>query len=222
MEIAPFTKARCPDLARFLDDCCETPLSFESEFPIMQSAANHIHLWALEYWADHHDWIDQAYRTKFAESILARWRSRLKGYQPYQTQGFRLYLYEDMAPTVSVVAETERGCPYGGALTFVPRVADVMARYDQQSWAQNFSQTGSINPEHVLAAIRRHNGSIGKPTAQTLGLQVGVLRKVIEWYDLTEEVNNLRKHFGRRPAQFRSEEIPPAFHIWEEKLPAGY
>lgn len=188
----------------------------------MHSADNHIHLWALEYWADHHGWIDTAYRVWFAEEILSAWRARLKGMRPYQERGYRLYLYADLAPTLSVVAETEHGCPYGLAESFEPDLAAVMRRYDGQSWASHFGDASAEpTPEKVLKAVERHAGSISKPTAQALGMQVGHLRRFIEWFDLGDEVNRLRKRFKRRPAQFRQEVAAPLV-IWEQILPAGY
>lgn len=217
-----FTHARCPKLARFLTACCETPLRFEGDHPLMHSADNHIHLWALEYWADHHAWIDTAYRVRFAEAIFNRWRARLKGMRPYQERGYRLYLYADLAPTVSVVAETDAGCPYGLAEEFAPDMALVMGRYEGQSWAAHFSDADSgPTPEAVLKAVERQHGSISKPTAQALGMQVGHLRRFIEWFELGDEVNALRKRFKRRPAQFRDYVAAPLV-IWEERLPAGY
>ena len=196
-------------------------MRFEGGHPLMHSADNHIHLWALEYWADHHAWIDTSYRVRFAQAIFDRWRARLKGMRPYQERGYRLYLYAGLAPTVSVVAETDTGCPYGLAEEFVPDLASVMRPYEGQSWAAHFSEDGSLEPESVVKAVERHAGSIGKPTAQALGMQVGHLRRYIEWCELADEVNAIRKRYKRRPAQFR-EEVAAPLVIWEERLPAGY
>ena len=222
MDLLNFTQARCPELSAFLENCGEAPLRFEGDHPLMHSADNHIHLWALEYWADHHAWIDTAYRVRFAAAILDRWRARLKGLRPYQERGYRLYLYADLAPTVSVVAETDVGCPYGLAEDFAPDMATVMRQYEGQSWAAHFSDADDgLKPEVVLKAVERHHGSIGKPAAQALGIQVGHLRRFIEWFELGEEVNSLRKRYKRRPAQFRQYE-PSPMAVWEERLPAGY
>ncbi|WP_127112654.1 hypothetical protein [Shimia sediminis] len=222
MQLRHFTQTHCPELADFLDHCCEAPLRFEGDHPLMHSSDNHIHLWALEYWADHHGWIDTGYRVRFAEAIFARWRARLKGMRPYQGRGYRLYLYADLAPTVSVVAETDVGCPYGLAEAFAPDLASVMRRYAGQSWAAHFGDEGAApTPQAVLKAVERHHGSISKPTAQALGMQVGHLRRFIEWFELADEVNVLRKRHKRRPVQFREEHAAP-LEIWEERLPAGY
>lgn len=214
------TRRRCPELAEFLQGSMETPLRFEDVHPNMQSSHNHIHLWALEYWADRHNWIDLAYRVAFAEAIFARWRVRLTGNAPYLDRGYRLYLYEDMAPTVSVVAETDVGCPYG----VVPAdntLAEVMVPYTKRSWSAIFNAEGGLTPERVLQVVERNKGSIGKPTAQALGLQVGHLRREIEWFGIGDEVNALRKTYKRRPVQFKEHYFAPN-KMWEQVLPARY
>ncbi|MBE1292101.1 MAG: hypothetical protein JJ868_10145 [Shimia sp.] len=221
MEIVEFTRNRCLELANFLRECQEADLRFVGDVPILHSADNHIHLWALEYWADHHKWITTAYRVAFVEAILAVWHKRLTGFRPYQERGYRLYVYEDLAPTVSVVAETDVGCPYGLA-QIVPSMETVLAPYENQSWIENFSNdANALDPASLLRAIERNKGSIGKPTAQTLGLQVGHLRRWIEWFEIGDEVNAIRKRFKRRPAQFRTEFAAPV-NVWEQCLPAGY
>jgi len=224
MTLPAFTLARCPELADFLEACCAAPLSFAEDHPNAQSADNHIHLWALEWWADHHNWIDLDYRTAFAEMILERWKSRLKGHAPYRGAGYRLYLYEDLAPTISVTAETAYGYPYPGEPTFVDRPRDVMARYVGRSWIANFRDSGwNISPERIVAAVEKNAGSISTPTANALGVQRGQLRLLVEQMGLTREINAIRKRFKRRPAQFRSEEdLPFSYHVYEARLPAGY
>jgi len=218
------TRHRCPELWGFLEAVAEGPLTFEGPYAIDHSAANHVHLWALEWWSDHHAWIDTDYRTAFAATILERWRSRLKGLAPYHTTGYRLYLYEDLAPTVSVVAETAQGCPYGGHLSFVSSVRDVMVSYAGRRWSANFTDDrGAITPERVLAVIEREAGSIGAPSANALGVKVGMLRRVIEQLDIECEVNAIRKRYKRRPAQFNAVgSLGGTFRVYEERLPPGY
>lgn len=224
MSIEDFTRARCPELAEFLAACCARPLAFEGPYPIMHSSHNHVHLWALEYWADHHAWIDLDYRVAFARLILDRWRGRLKGLPPYRAHGYRLYLYEDMAPTLSAVAETDYGFPYGGAPDFVKRPRDVMACYAGRSWRANFQgEPWTLKPSRILAEIERQAGSISKPTANALGLPAGALRILIEQMGIADRVNAIRKRFKRRPAAFRDAPLPEhAFKVYEERLPAGY
>ncbi len=225
MSLVSFTKSRCPDLADYLESCCTTPLQFEGEHPNGHSADNHRHLWALEWWADHHAWIDLEYRTEFVELIFERWRGRLKGLEPYRQAGYRFYLYEDLAPTVSAVAETPFGFAYDEeAATFVTSVRDVMALYLDRSWQANFDfGDWEVSQDKLLATVEAHSGSIGKPTAQALGLQVGKLRTLIEQMSLQHEVNVIRKRYKRRPAEFRDDEdMPYKFHIYETRLPAGY
>jgi hypothetical protein len=224
MTIASFTRARCPELADFLEACAVAPLAFEGAHAMSHSAANHIHLWALEYWADHHAWIDLDYRAGFAEVIVERWRGRLKGLPPYRRQGYRIYLYEDMAPTLSAVAETGEGCPYGGNLHFVASPREVMAAYVGQSWRARFSgEPWPIAPARILAAVEHAAGSIGQPTASALGLGVGELRALIERIGLGQQVNAIRKRYRRRAAAFKpGPESDRPILIHELRLAAGY
>lgn len=224
MSIERFTRARCPELADFLDGCCARPLAFEGPYPIAHSSHNHVHLWALEYWADHHAWIDLDYRVEFARLILERWRGRLKGLPPYREGGYRMYLYEDMAPTVSVVAETSYGFPYSGTAEFVAGPRDVMAVYVGRSWRRNFSgEPWEPKAARILETVEREAGSISKRTADKLGVSVGFLRILIEQMGLDDKVNAIRKQFKRRPAAFRTtEHFEHAYKIYERRLPAGY
>lgn len=218
------TRSSCPELAGFLEAVCEQPFNFEGPHPNDHSYHNHTHLWALEWWADRHAWIDLAYRCAFAEEIFARWMARLRGFAPYHAAGYRLYLYQDLAPTVSVVAETPQGCPYDAGLKFVPSVRDVMQSYVGRSWSENFSSNSRcLTADDILEQVEAHQGSIGKPTANALGLSVARLRILIERMGLDRDVNRLRKHFRRRPANFRDElDIPFNALIYERRLPPGY
>jgi hypothetical protein len=225
MTLFATTRARCPELADFLEGCCMKRLGFEGDEPNYHSARNHIHLWALEYWAERHPWIDLAYRLEFVEEIFWQWRTQLRGLPPYRSAGYRLYLYEDLAPTVSVVAETPTGFPFEGSpVEFVARPAEVMRLYLCQSWSGNFKFAPWPMPEErILSAIEAHAGSIGAPTANALGVGVGELRQIIEAMGLDQKVNALRKRFCRRPAQFRPEmDISTTRKLYERRLPAGF
>lgn len=223
MDFVQFTDQRCPELADFLESCCCAPLSFDGVHPLEHSSQNHIHLWCLEWWADRHAWIDLEYRLEFSKLIFRRWRERLKGLPPYNENGYRMYLYSGMAPSISVVAETKFGFPYGGEPTFVDEPKDIMALYLDRSWRSNFQfEAFDISHTDILAAIESTAGSIGKPTANKLGLKVGTLRKLIEEMSLGREVNDIRKKYKRRPAKFRPEEYPHEYTVYEQKLPAKY
>lgn len=225
MKLYDFTQQRCPELALFLKQCCASPLSFDGDHPNYHSYLNHIHLWALEWWADHHAWIDLDYRVEFVEEIFNHWRGRLKGLQPYQEGGYRFYLYEDMAPTISVVAETEHGFAYDlENAKFVDSIAQIMTLYLDRSWQENFDfDPWEATPEKILQTVETHKGSISKPTANALGMKVGQLRRLIEQMMLADDVNAIRKRFKRRPARFRPEEEHPfQFHVHERRLPARY
>lgn len=96
------TRQRCPELAEFLEAVCAQPLNFDEPDAMRHSYCNHTHLWALEWRAERHAWMDLEYRIAFVDEIFARWRGRLKGLPPYRAGGYRMYLYQDLATTVSV------------------------------------------------------------------------------------------------------------------------
>ncbi len=224
LSLPVFTAERCPELAEFLESCCAQQLSFEGDCPNYHSSMNHTHLWALEYWADHHAWIDLDYRAAFVDHIFERWRDRLKGLDPYRDAGYRFYLYEWMAPTISVVAETPTGFPYPGQPKFVRTPRDVMAPFVERSWAKNFdSEPWQIPQDRILEVIEANGGSISKPSAAALGLKVGALRTLIEQMGLDDQVNTIRKRFKRAPARFRIEPEPEFSYLcYELRLPVGY
>ena len=112
MEILRQTRRRCPELAQYLEDVAASPLRFDGSDPLQHSSDNHVHLWKIESLADTYGWIDVDYRVEVVSYLLEQWRCRLKGLPPYRQQGYRLYLYEDLAPTISVVAETPIRFPY--------------------------------------------------------------------------------------------------------------
>lgn len=206
------------DLAHYIEAIAEQQLRFRGQHAIAHSAHNHQHLWMIEWSADKDRAIDAAFRVAATSFILNRWRDRLAGYSP--DKGFRLYVYEDMAPTVSVVAETGEGCPYGGDLTFVPRIEDVLALYSKRSWMAKFHD-GGPEPNAILTALARHAGSLRR-SAQRLGLGVAELRSIVERYGLAQDVNAIRKHHKRRPAQFAdTDRRLPRVKIWEWKVGAG-
>ena len=224
MNLVAETRKRCPELADFLEACCRSPLAFDDPEPIMHSSHNHIHLWALEWWADHHAWIDLDYRVDFVSEIFSHWRGRLKGLAPYRGAGYLVYLYEDLAPTVSVVAATPRGCPFGQDHKFVKSSRDVLAAYVARSWQDNFTiLPWEVDQDHILKVIEKNAGSISRPSAEALGLNVGRLRILIEQMSIETEVNAIRKRFKRRPAKFREEDLGDYSRLmYEQHWLAGY
>lgn len=220
-----YTRAKSRELAEELERVCASRLEFESDFPLVHSSANHVHLWFLEQQADHAPWIDTEFRARFIKHILEHWRIRLQGMAPYRDRGYRMYVYEDAAPTLSVVAETDIGFPYRfGQPVQVKRIEDVAALYADRSWRARFEFTPwALSPERILQIIEANRGSISKPSAQQLGLPVGKLRLLITQMDLGHDVNRLRKKFKRRPVDFSErEETPETWHVFERILPANY
>jgi hypothetical protein len=227
MDLLREAQSLSPRLAQWLQAIGEQLFVFAEDHPLKHSSHNHVHLFLLEYEADTHPQITLAFRCRIVSFIFETWKQRLKGYRPYQEAGFRLYLYEDSAPTVSVVAETPYGFPYGGQPVFVHSPAEVMERYVGSSWHERFPTASSrdTEPEYLLETIGKQNGSIGRSTANSLHMTTAELRQWIEWFDLQEPVNRLRKKYGRRPAQFLNPdellEIAP-YRIYELKLSARY
>jgi hypothetical protein len=214
-----------PELAEYVSSIAESDLSFVGEHPLEHSRTNHQHLWKIEWLANDHPQIDLEIRRRAVEYILARWRVRLKSYHPYLKSGYRFFLYEDAAPTVSVVAETPYGFPYGGEPHFVNEMATVLQPYVRQPWRTRLSDAAfrPKDEKNILEVIEDARGSLGTRAAQRLGLTVAELRKHIEWLEITDQVNKVRKQFRRRPANLsRFEELPFRYRIFELRLPPRY
>lgn len=225
MGFLQYTQSRSPELAEYIDAVARSPLSFDGPYPLQHSSHNHVHLWKLEYLADTCDWIDVDYRIECVNHILEQWRCRLKGLPLYNDRGYRIYVYEDLAPTISVVAETEIGFPYSnGQPVFVESVRDILALYENRSWRDHFdSRDWQITEKRLLDVIKRNKGSISKPTAAQLGIPVGKLRSLIINMGLSVDVNSVRKKFQRRPADFASELVhADRWHVFERVLPSRY
>lgn len=226
MNILEYTRNRSVELADYLEECAQAPLEFISNDPLRHSSANHVHLWLLERYSDCNDWVNLEYKIEFFQYILEVWKNRIKGLPPYQTQGYRFYVYTDLAPTISVVAETNVGFPYRSTLNhavFVNSVADIVAKYENRKWADNFSGQWDIAPDKLIQVIHSNKGSIGKPTAQKLGVKVGELRHLIINMDLANKVNDIRKKYKRRPADF-SNSITENYktYFYEARLPPKF
>jgi len=208
MDVLRYTKTVSRDLADYLEQCARAPLAFEGNDPLHHSSHNHIHLWLLECFAERNEWVNLAYKREFVEYILKTWKNRIKGFLPYQSQGYRMYVYTDWAPTISVVAETAMGFPYRYSLehaVFVDDLSDILKKYEGCNWSDNFGGASGISPKTVLKSVLSNAGSIGKATANMLGLKVGALRRLIINMGLAEQVNEIRKKHKRRPADFRYE-----------------
>lgn len=225
MRFIEYTESRSPELAEYIRSIAATPLAFDGPHPLQHSSHNHVHLWKIEYLSDSCDWIDTDFRIKAVNFILEQWRRRLKGLPPFRERGYRIYVYEDLAPTISVVAQTDVGFPYDyGQAVMVPNIRDIMRLYENRSWKQHF-QGGDweVSEKRVLSVITKQCGSISKPSADQLGLSVGKLRTLIVNMGLGCRVNSIRKQFHRRPADFTKEAVySDRWHVFERILPAQY
>ncbi len=73
-----------------------------------------------------------------------------------------------------------------------------MKAYLDRPWGAYFqSRPWPLSHERILEAVAAQAGSIGKPSANALGIGVGALRRLIEETGLESKVNALRKKFRR-------------------------
>jgi len=124
-----------------------------------------------------------------------------------------------------VVAETPLGFPYGGEPTFVRSLTDVLRLYVGRSWRGVFAGFAAERqtPIRILDAVEAAQGSIGVRGAQRVGTTQAQLRRLIENWGISRDVNRIRKKYRRSPAHFRNEdEVPDRYKIYEERLPPGY
>ena len=187
------------EFAEYVHDLAETPLRFRGEHPSEHSRDNHIHLFGWGPCVQKDPRLDLHVQVQAVEYIFARWRTRLRSYQPHTQHGYRMYLYEDFAPTISVVAETKFGFPYHGQPIFVDSLIEILQIYANHDW-NDFLQPSEKTA--VLHAVEKSQGSIGTRAAQLIGLRAIELRKYIEWFEVGDQVNQIRKQFHRRPVQF--------------------
>ena len=202
-------------------------LIFRGDHPIEHSRRNHIHLSSIEWFAARYPQIDLSIREQAVRFIFERWKVQPKSFHPYRQNGYRLYLYEAFAPTISVVADTTHGFPYGkepAAWSSIAEVFQPFVKMTNTKPAQiNCCQENAFNEDMILSAVERSRGSLGTRAAQSLGLSVGELRKRVEWFYLCDQVNDLRKRFNRRPARFTDQDLRFfEFKIFELRLPANY
>lgn len=224
MEVLKYTRRRSPELAEYLEAVAASSFCFEGSDPLQHSSHNHVHLWKIEYLADSCNWIDVNYRVEAVSFLLEQWRRRLKGLAPYRQLGYRMYLYEDRAPTISVVAQTQIGFPYSyGTPIFVDHIRDILTLYEGRSWKQHFAEIAAseweISTKRILSVVQKNGGSISRPTANQLGLPVGKLRTLIINMGLGDQINSIRKQFKRRPADFTKEfAFSDRWHVFERIL----
>ncbi len=213
-----------PELGEYVAAIAEKEFVFWGDHPEPHSGENHEHLWKLEVLAGDYPQIDLAIRQQAVEFIFERWRVRLKSFHPYRQNGYRLFLYEDFAPTVSVGAQSPHGFFYSDRLQFVSSIAEVLRSFSNRSWRAQLASTPlALDERSLLSAIEQAQGSIGTRAAQSLGLSVAELRKRIEWLEVADQVNDLRKRFKRRPARFTDCSLQPLnCKIFELRLSANY
>lgn len=202
-----------PALAAYLQQVAEQELYFRGEHPLEHSRDNHVHLWKLESQAELHREINLEFRVEAVRYILQEWTRTLRQH-PKGTYLF--YLYEDLAPTISIVRETSYGFPYAGQPVFVQDMAGVMRLYLKRSWKDLFR--GDHTVDHLLEVLQKNEGSLTR-TARSLSWSLADLRKKLEQWDLSAEVNTIRKHFKRRPAQLLArDDLPHTYRIYQTRI----
>ncbi|MDF2576869.1 MAG: hypothetical protein K0S74_353 [Chlamydiales bacterium] len=207
------------ELANWYEEIGEKQFYFEGEDPLEHSSYNHVHLWKTEsYLYDNPKLpINFHFRKAGVQYIFERWKARLNSYKSKLKIGYRLYVYEDRQPAVSIVAETPMGFPYRyhkDEVVLVSSYDEILRLYDEP---KQVSKVYKYQPKDLLKIIEANQGSIGRSSAEQLGVSIGDLRKAIECYSIQQEVNRIRKNYKRTPAQFR-QEFQPNVRFYEEKI----
>lgn len=217
MDVLSETRARNADLAAHLARVMAAPLP-----PLLQGPwPLRLHLWKLEFFADVADWIDEGYRCRLAAGLLAHWRARLSETPP---GSWRLILYEDLAPSIAILPLAGDPGDLGQGAISVTDPGDVMRAYLGRRWQMLGSPTIALpDPDHILAQIAAHRGSLGRDTTQALGVKPGHLRFLIEQEGLVDQVNAIRTGFGQPAEAFRQgggTTVMP-FLLYEERITIG-
>jgi hypothetical protein len=214
MDMLSETRARNAELADHLAFVMDAPLPpldrgpWPLRFP----------LWKLEFFADHSDWINEAYRCRVATALLDHWRERLNQKPP---GAWRLIFYEDVSPTLAICPASAGLDVVGGTAISVSDPGDVMRAFLGRRWEMLGSSTVTLPcPDQILAEIAAHQGSLGRDTAQALGLKPGHLRFLIEQEGLKESVNHIRCTFGQPAEKFRQADRTATmpYRIYEDPI----
>jgi hypothetical protein len=208
------------ELSDYVEHIGETEFQFKGDNPYDHSAYNHVHLRGLQVLARDNPRVTLEVQVQAVEYIFERWKTRLKSFHPYTQKGYRLELSENFAPTISVEANTVYGRTGGNSAVYVDSMLEIFRIYEGQDWC-SFLQPSEKSA--ILYAVEQSQGSIGTRAAQLIGLNAVELRKYIEWFEMDDEVNTIRKQFHRRPVQFLSyEQRFSKYKIYEICLPAHY
>jgi len=214
MDVLNETRARSAELADHLAAIMDAPLPpFDH-----RQAPLRLHLWKLEFFADFCDWIDESYRLRLSDALMAHWRRRLTGAEP---GAWRLFFYEDLTPTLAVLPLGPAVPAFHGTPLRVSDPGDVMRAYLGRGWHMLGPPTVILpNRTHVLAEIAARQGSIGRDTAQALGLKPGSLRLLIEQDGLRDAVNQIRARHHLPLEQFREAKGLTAlpYRLYEETI----
>lgn len=220
MDFLSKTRRFCPELAEEIHAIAEKSFTFASEHPSVNSQFNSEYLWLAEHRADRFKQINLRYRVEMVQHIIERWKQNLRGYRPYQDSGYRIHMWRSLGPKISVAQyQEEQGTDIGVEL--IESLERFLRPFAQRSWGDLFSGS-PIDLSEVLRTVERMRGSIGKPTAERLGMTRGELRKLIEQVDLVDDVNRIRKHFKRRPAALNPFPVPRRLPMHEIILPPRY
>tara|TARA_B100000315_G_C14424117_1_gene516985 strand:- start:161 stop:832 length:672 start_codon:yes stop_codon:yes gene_type:complete len=165
--------------------------------------SNYEYFWYLESKACDHPEIDLAFRCGTVEYIRSLWRVRLKGYAPYRTTGYFLYMWESLAPKMEIMAFKPELLHFEPREVVVDSIEEMMRPYVDRPWDGLFDWSRPRpGPKDILHVIEKEKGSIGSRTAQRLGFKVGELRRDIGRWEIEGQVNCIRKKYHRRPAKF--------------------
>ena len=207
-----------------IEDCAECVFDFSDLNDPYANPDNRVYLWFVESFLEDYEGDGLAFRVAITRYILERWRSRLKGYQPYHQTGYIIYIYETLAPKLDVLI------PGSGVLSgqqnLIPTLEEYWQPYTRIPWRDRFEARG-IRDEvrRTLEALKKENGSISHGTAQRLGITRAQLRRNIMSWEIEDDVNGIRKHFRRKPAHFPREtwwQYIAKLRAWLEVWPKDY
>ena len=212
------------EFGRLLEDVAERRFDFTFLHSPYEYRYHYEYFWFVEMYADAHLEIDARFRAGSIHYVLARWRANLRGYRPYQDMGYYIYMWETLAPKLGVMPLSHAN-EIGRDQEFdVKTIEEFVQPYQGRSWREIWAEGAHIRDKDILKAVRAENGSIGTRTSRRLGVNVAELRRLIESWDVSEEVNRIRKANRRRPAQLVkwSDRADVPHRVYSEIWPKNY
>ena len=213
-----------PELGSLIKTTAERRFDFRFIHDSSAYPFNYENLWFIESFADDHSEIDVRFRADTIRYVMERWRVNLRGYRPYQNSGYYVYLCETLAPKIGVMPLSHANQIVDSQDIKIKTIDAFVRPYQNRSWRKKFSNGEMHSDKEILKAITTENGSIGTRTAGRLKITVAQLRNVIEFWNISDEVNHIRKFNKRRPALLvnESDQAREPQRIYDEIWPKNY